>query len=829
LHSHMRSAILRRLEEPVALIEQSLQDVRYAFRLMRRNASFTFVAALSLALGIGVNALLFSIVNALLLKPLPIANPEQVVFLEPGGAFSMSFPAYLDYRDRSPMFDELAGYRIAPMDLEAGGGAVRAWGYLVTGNYFDLLGLRPGLGRFLDRRDDGPSGTPVAVLSYDCWRSRFGQNPGVIGSTIRLNRQPFTVIGVAAEGFRGTELFYRPEIWVPMALQPRIEVGNPWLANRFTQNTWVIGRLKSGVAPSEAAANLTSIAAQLAREYPASDRAVTFTVSPPGLVGSGLRTPVAAFALSVMALAAVVLLIACVNLAAALAARGNDRQRELAIRLSMGASRGRIVRQISIETIALACLGGGGGWGLATVGARALSALRVPVELPVQFDVHADIAVLGFAFAVSLAAALLFGVAPALHASRVDPNAALKGQRQRPIEPRGRVWLAGRDLLIVAQVSLCFVLLAACLVSLRGLHGALTMQLGMETRGVGLAGFELGLAGYDRAQREAFQRRALDEVRRLPGIVAAAYGNSLPLNIDRSTTTVFPESQPGLTRTDALSAVHYQVSPGFFSTLKTRFIEGRDFEWRDDGGATRVAIVNQAFVRTILRGETGVGRRFAFGRSGPLVEIVGVVEDGKYVTLSEAPRPAVFDPILQSPNTSTILLARSSAPELETVAAMRRTLNALDPSLPLYETTSLQEMLAFVLFPNRAAAVALTAFGLLAVVLAATGIYGVVSYATTRRQREIGIRVALGARRPEILRLVLARIGTLMAAGAAIGLGLTLVVSRILSSIVYQASPRDPLVLSAVFVSMIGLGLISCWMPARRALRLNPADVLKTD
>ncbi len=811
----------------VPLIAELAQDARYAIRLMRRSPGFTLVALLSLALGIGANALVFSVVNALVLEPLPVSRPQEIVFLERGGRYSMSFPAYRDYRDRNVTFEGLAGYRISPMDLELGDTSVRLWGYLATGNYFELLGVQPAVGTFFGPGDDRPGANPVAVLSYESWRRRFWRDPAIAGKTVRINRRAFTIVGVAGEAFRGTEVFYRPEIWVPMALQAEIEVGNPWLENRFTSNTFVIGRLKSGEAAQTAAANLTAIAAQLAHEHPNSDRPATFTLVRPGLIGDTLRTPVTAFTLGVLTLAALVLVIASVNLAAALTARGTDRRRELVVRLAIGAGVARIVRQILIETLVLVSLGGVAGWVLAVVGARALSGLQLPVEVPIQFDVRADPLVLLFAFAISMAAALIAGIAPARQASRTDPNETLKGAMGMPLSTRLR--LAARDVLVVAQVALCFVLVSACLLSLQGLREALTMRIGMEPQGVAMVGFDLGLARYEQPEQEAFQHRALEAVRQLPGIVSAAYGNSLPLSIDTSTTTIFPDSQPELQRWDAKSAIRYKASPGYFATLGTPLVQGRDFDWRDDSRRPRVAIVNQTFVRTILGVDRAVGRRFSYGRGSPPIEIVGVVDDGKYVSLSETPRAAVFDPILQAPSTNVVLMARSSSSEAETVAAIRRTVNTLDPNVTLYQTQSLREMLAFVLFPSRAAAVALSAFGLLAAVLAATGIYGVVSYAVARRVREIGIRIAVGASPRQILRLVMLRISTLVVIGGAIGLALSMATAAIMASVVYQASIRDPLVLAGVIASVILLGLLSSWVPARRALRLNPTVALRTE
>jgi predicted permease len=810
-------------------LERLAQDLRYGLRMMRRNPGFTAVSVLSLALGIGANTLVFSVVNALVLKPLPVAEPERVFFVQPGSRqyVSFSFPAYKDLRDRNVTFDALIGYRIAPMSLDATGGARRAWGYLATGNYFDVLGVKPAAGRFFHQEDDRqPGHSPFAVLSYDAWGARFARDPRIVGSTIRINRLPFTVLGVAPPGFYGTELFYRPEIWVPMMMQPQIEAGNPWLETRRTSNTWVAGRLKPGVSAAQAEANLNVIAADLGREHPASDEGLTVKLARPGLLGDGLRGLVKAFTLGVLLLAGLVLIAACANLAGMLIARGADRQREMAIRVSLGAGAGRLVRQLLTETLLLTGAGGLAGCVVAIAASYALSAWRVPVELPVQFNVTPDAWVFGFAFTISTLAGILFGTAPARQAARTDPNSALKGGDNR--RSAMHQW-ALRDVLVTAQVAVCVVLLSACLLSLRGLQQALRMPLGFEAHGVTVAGFELGLAGYNREQGQRFQQRARDAVAQLPGVRAAAYSNSLPLNIDQSSTTIYPAEPPGFRPSDARSAVYYQVSPGFFSTLGVRLLTGREFDSRDNAQSPPVAVVNETFARTILRTSDAIGRRFRYGPSRPLVEVIGVAEDGKYRALTESPRAVVFQPILQSYNSTTTLFVRSALPEEQIVNDMRHAIGGLDPELPLYGTGSLDRMLEFARFPSRAAAVALSAFGLLAIVLSVTGIHGIVAYAVARRRRELGIRIAVGASRAEVLTLVLRRTAALVAAGAGVGLVLSAAAARVLASVVYQASPRDPVVFASVCATMVVVGIMACWGPARHSLRIDPVMALRSE
>jgi len=806
------------------------RDLTYALRTIRRSPGFAFVAVVSLAIGIGANTLVFSVLNGLVLQPLPIAQPDRVVSIQPksSGYVAMSFPAYRDLRDRNVTFDGVFAYRMAPIDVEANGAASRGWGYLATGNYFDVLGVRPALGRFFTPAEDRqPGAAPLCVLSHAFWTSHFAADPAVVGTTIRINRLSYTVLGVAPPGFVGTEVFFRPQLWVPMMMEPQIEV-NPWLERRGTTNTWVAGRLKAGVSARAAESNLNAIGADLGRQYPDSDRGLDFKLSKPGLIGDALRAPARAFTIGVLVLAGLVLLTACANLASTFGARSADRAKEIAVRLSIGASRGRIVRQLLTETLLVAATGGALGYAAAYAGASALSRWQLPIEMPVQLDVQPDARVFLFTLTVSIVAGLLFGLAPARQASSVDTTTAFKNT-SGVMPGRRRRW-ALRDILVSAQVALCVVLVASCLLSLNGLRQALSMPLGFQPAGVSRVSFELHLAGYTLDQQVAFQQRALEAVRRLPGVTGAAYTDTLPLNLNQNSTTVYAERQASQqTMNRGRSAAKYAVSPGFFDTLGMTLRAGRYLDERDTGTAPRVAVVNETFVRNLLRTTDPVGRRFRTNPTGPLIEVVGVVADGKYQTLSEAPVAAVFNPILQDTQGTTTLLARSSMPTAATVAQMRQAVQALDPSLPLFATGSLNEMLALALFPSRAAATALTTFGLLALALATTGIYGMVAYAVARRRREIGIRIAIGARRLDIVRLVLSRIAALVAAGSVAGLALALLVGPLLTSIVYQTSPRDPLLLAAVVGIVSLVSVLASSAPTVRSLRIEPVAALRSE
>jgi predicted permease len=805
------------------IVDEAWHDVRHAARVLRDSPVFAVTAIASLALGVGATALVLSVVNGLVLKPLPVSDADRVVFVEREGWFpAHSFPAYRDLRDRNVTLEDLAGYRITTMNVEADGEVAREWGYLATGNYFDLLGVVPAAGRLMGQSDDGAAGSsPYVILSYDYWQTRFAGDASVVGSSIRINRAPYTVLGVAPEHFYGTEIYYRPSLWVPMSMQAQIEIGNPWLENRNTANTWIVGRVKAGVSLGEAQNELNAISRQLGQEYGQRTDGAAVVLTRPGLIGDRIGRPARQFGSGLLVLAGLVLLAVCTNLAGLLTARGTDRRHEIAIRLAIGAGRGRIYRQLLTETVLLSTAGGAIGMAAAAFGAAALSQWRLPIGLPVQLDVQPDVRVLTMVLVVSLLAGLAFGLAPARHAATTDAMAALKSDGAR----RER-WL-GRDMLVSVQVALCFALVAASVVSLRGLQSSLAMPIGLDPRGITIASFDLGLAGYSREQGENLQRQALDLTRATPRVRDAAYANSLPLSADQSYSDVYADEpavpQPGA----APSAYIYQVSPGFFRTLRIRLISGRDLEWEDGRDRQRVAVVNDAFARQIMRSPETVGRTFRFGPRGAPIEIVGVVETGKYQSLTEAEKPAAFVPILQAYNSTTVLLARSEPPDAEVAGAIRAAVKSLDPALPLTDVRPLDDLVGTALLPMRVAAAALSALGLLAVLVALTGVSGLVAYAVALRRREIAIRSAVGATGWGILRLLLLRVVGLLACGMLVGSVIVFAARGLLASVVYGASATDVVTLGTVAAIVALVGVAACWVPARRALAVEPAAVLR--
>ncbi|QOY85014.1 ABC transporter permease [Paludibaculum fermentans] len=799
--------------------DELAQDLRFAFRSARHHRGFTTVAIVSLALGIGANTAVFSVLNSLVLQPLPMAEPERVFFVQHDKEPTHSFPLYRDLRDRNATFSALAAYRIAPMGRETAQGAERVWGYLATGNYFDLLGTKPILGRFFHPGDEkGPGASPYAVLSYACWRQRFAGDPGMAGRTVRINGRPYTVLGVAPREFHGTEHFYWPEIWVPMMMEPQIEMRD-WLEDRNTWNAFVIGRLRPGITQQQAEANLDSVGLAVNQEHPSGGYVPRTRLARPGMIGDTGGAPVRGFLIGVMALAGLVLLAACANLAGLLSARSADRRREFAIRISIGAGRARLMRQLLTESMLLALAGGAAGCGLAYGLLSLLSEYRPPFDFPAQFAVKPDPRVMAFAVLITAVTGLLFGLAPVRQAWATETNRALRGAGS------GRRW-AFRDLLLAGQVCLCCLLVTACFVSLRGLSNALRMPAGFRSEGVTVAGFDLGIARYSADRGRQFQQEVLEKAKAVPGVVSAAFASAVPLTVDQSSTTLYAPGAMDDKRRDGVGASYFVVSPDYFSVMSTRLLAGRDFRWDDPPG---MAIVNETLARKVLGRTDAVGRRIVHGFRGEQVLIIGVVEDGKYESLTEQPRAAIFWPAARRYESSGLLLVRSNRPESEMAGLLRQCIAELDARLPAQNVGGLRQQLSYAFFPARAASFALSAFGLLAMMLAVTGIHGLAAYSVSRRVREIGIRTAVGARPGQVLSFVLGRTGALIAAGCLGGLALGFVASQGMSRIVYQASARDPVVLAGVVVTMAVISLASVYVPARRALSIDPLQALRQE
>jgi predicted permease len=807
-----------------------LQDLTVSWRRLRSSPGFALAAILTLALGIGANTTIFSLVNAVVFRPFGVQRQAELAMfnmhVSKGEFPALSYPDYKDYRERNTVMTDMALYRIAPMNLSRGAGEnSRIWGYLVTGSYFPMLGVNAVRGRVIGAEDDvNKGGHPVAVISYDCWQKRFAGDPDIAGKKVKLNGMDFTVLGVAPKSFIGTELIYMPEIWVPIAMLKQIE-GSDWTTERRNGNGMVLGRLKPGVSMKSAEQAISAITAQLAHEYPDADAGISIVLSPPGLGGTMLRGPVMGFSAVLMAVAGMVLLIACVNLASLLLARAADRRKDTAIRLALGASRGNLIRQLMTESLVLSILGGATGILLAYWLTGLVNAWSPPVDVPIIPHVTMDVRVMLFAAAVSLFTGVLFGLVPALQSTGTALAGAMRNDA--PSERLRRVSL--RDILVTAQVAMSMVLLIGSVLVVRSLQHAMSLHLGFEPRHAAALSYDLGLQGYDEARGREFQRRLLDKLRATPGIQAAGVIDGLPLTLHISNSTVFIEGKPEPRPGDAPMANMYAISPGYLAAMQTRLIRGRDLDERDQKGAPRAVLVNEAFAQQLLPGEDPVGKRFRHGKQGEWRTIVGVVEDGKYRTLSDAPTPTVFQAMEQNLTLNQTVIARSALEEAETVRVMRRAVLELDPSLTIFDAGSMTSELALALFPARLVAVVLGAFGLLAVVLAATGVYGIMAYAVSRRTREIGIRMALGAAPAQVLRVVLMRTAVLLAVGTVVGFGLAYAGGQFFGQILYGVSPHDPLTYASAMGLMAGVALVACWVPARRAIRVDPLTALRTE
>ena len=809
-----------------------LSDMRLALRQLRKSPGFALTAIATLALGIGANAVVFSVLNALILRPLNVPRSQSIFMVqriwqgvEPSP--SQSYPDYLDLRDRNRSFESLVTYHIpGAVAIDTGGNPSTIWPYLVSGNYFDALGIRPYRGSFFHATDEkGDNSIPSVVLTYAYWHSHFQGDPSVVGHTVRINKHPFTILGVTPAGFRGTELFFAPDLFVPIVDMPEIEGWNP-LHERGPHYTWVVGHLKPGVAPGQATADLNAIAASLAKQYPRDDAGLKFDLARPGLVGDTLGRPARAFMIGVMLLAGLILLAACANLGNLFAARAADRSREIAVRMALGARRSFIMRQLLTEAVLVSLVGGAFGLlgGIAIL--RWLSAWQPIPDIPINVPVNPDASTYALALLLALLSGFLFGMVPVRQVLRSDPWQIIRSGASG-IGGLRRFML--RDLLLGFQIAICAVLVTASLVAVRGLARSLHTDFGFHPQNVMLAETDLHMAGYTGDNEQQMQEKMLDAVAAIPGVTAAGYADRLPLSIGGNDSCVFNDNTTDYRPTNcAADAQQFDISPGYFRAAGTTMLAGRAFTLHDEKEAPIVAVINREFARKMFGSvQKALGGYYKIW-GGTRVQVVGIVEDGKYTTLTEDRQPAMFYSFLQQPSGTVWLVVRSRRGPQETAAALQRTLRGLDPALPLNIKTWTQE-LDSALFTARVASVALGVLGMLGAMLAITGIFGMASYVVSKRLRELGIRVALGAGRREVLRAALGRAFRLLAVGSAAGVILGLLATRVLSYIVYQATPKDPIVLCGVVATMLLLGLVASWIPARHALAVDPMILLREE
>jgi predicted permease len=802
-------------------------DVRIALRQLRKSPGFAITAILTLALGIGANAVVFSVLNAVVLKPVDVPNAQSLSMVQRFQFPSQSYLDYVDLRDRNRSFESLMMTNIiGPVGVDTGGDPSTAWPYLASGNYFDSLGIQPHLGRLFHAADEhGINSAPYVVLSYAYWHGHFHADAGIVGRTIKINKHQFTIVGVAPERFRGTELFFAPAMWIPMVEQPTVE-GQDSLQYRGNHSGYVLGHLKPGVTPAQAIEDLNSIGAWLAKTYPSEDDGVKFTLARPGLIGDMLGGPARAFLGGLMLLAGLILLAACANLGGLFAARAADRAKEMALRLALGSRRRLVLRQMLTEALLVSL--GGGALGLAggVLVLRLLSTWRPIPDVPINVPVYPDARTYLVALGLALASGLLFGMMPVRQVMLTDPWKVI---RTGAASVGGMRRLTLRDVLLAVQIAICAVLVTSSLVAIRGLARSMHSNFGFDPQRVMLVEGDLHMAGYSNEQSVEVERRMLDATARIPGVTEVGYTNNLPLSLGGGDSYVYSDATTDFRPTNnAADAMDYVISPGYLSAAGSKLLAGRNLAMSDDAKAPKVAMVNREFaVKLFGSVEKAIGGHFKYW-GGTRAEVVGVVEDGKYRTLTEDQQPAMFFSFQQQPSSGMWLVVRSDRDPAEISGALERTLHGLDAGLPFTIRTWSEEM-GSALFAARVATVALGVLGLLGAMLAVTGIFGMASYTVSKRLRELGIRMALGARRKQVLGAALGRAFGLLSVGSAAGLVLGVLASKLLSSIVYQAAPKDPLVLSGVVLTMLLIGLMAAWIPAQKALAVDPMILLREE
>jgi predicted permease len=804
------------------------KELLFSIRGLRKSPGFSLVAVATLALAIGANTVVFGVLNALVLRPLNVPHSETLFAIQRASdtTMPMSYPDYIDLRDHSSSFDGLAAFSIAPVALDTGSSSYQAWIEEVSGNYFDVLGIRPYLGHVFHRSDEhGANSAPYIVLSYAYWNARFSGDPGVVGQTVRLNGHPFTVVGVAPRDFEGTLLAFSPDFFAPIVNKEQIE-GADSLDSRSNHASvfMAMGHLKRGVSKTQAVSDLNSTGLYLEKNYPLDDTKMSFTLALPALFGDQMGRPVRAFITGLMLLAGLVLLAACTNLGGVFAARTADRSSEFALRLALGSSHRRILSQLFGEAVLISSVGGILGLFGSIALLHWLSAWRPFPRVPLHIAVNPDAKVYGVALLLAIVSGFLFGMVPMRQVLKVNPYQIIKSGS---IAKSGRR-ITLRDFLLVAQIAICAVLLTSSIVAIRGLVRSLHSDFGFDPNNTILAMTNLKLGGYEQSKVPAMQKRMIDTLMTIPTVTSVGLIDRVPLNStgvsDRNVFTV--DTTDLRVSNAAADAVQFSISPEYFHTAGTNLLYGRSFTWHDDATAPRVAIVNKEFAREVFGSPADAIGKYYKTSDGVRIQVVGLVQDGKYGSLTETQQSAMFFPIMQSPMKETSLVIRSDSDATQMTSTAKNILHGLDPGLAFLIEPWNKE-LDSVLFPSRIATLSLAVLGVMAALLAIIGVSGMAAYSVSRRVRELGIRVALGAQNRQVLSSALGPVIRLFAIGSVVGLFVGILASRLLAFIVYQATPRDPVVLSGVILALSLLGILATWVPARRAMSVDPAILMR--
>ncbi len=822
-------------------MESFTQDIRFGLRSMRKNPGFALICVLSLALGIGANTTIFTVVNAILLNPLPVADISRLVEIDTVDSktkvtqanatkLGMSYPNCQDYQRQNQVLTGISCIAFSTLTWSGQAEPRQVAGQLVNANYFDVLGVTPSLGRFfLPDEDTKPGGNNVVIVSHALWTNKLGSDPNVIGKTLTLNAVPYTVIGVAPKGFKGTFTIGPAEaVWIPVSMYGQALAG--FLKDNFNDRRFldmlVIGRLKPGVSRGQAEGELKTIASRLERDYPKENggRSVAVSALADAAVGVNQHGQFVVAGALMMGVVGLILLIACVNLANLLLARAARRQREISIRTAVGASRLRLVRQLLTESVALSLIGGVVGLALAFAGRQLLWANRPPFIERNDLDLSLDSHVLLFTFGLALLTGILFGLAPAITASKTDLAATLNagGRSGSATWTRGKL----RSILVISEVALALVTLVGAGLFIRSMHNAQMVDVGFESKQLLVMAFDLGSLHYDEVHGQQFYRDSIQHATSLPMVQAAAVASNLPLGGGLG-RTVFPEGKDEISGYRGTLTELNDVSPSYFDTLRIPLKKGRVFNDLDKKDSTPVAVINEAMAQHFWADQDPVGKRFHFFGETRLLEVVGVVGNTVINQIGEDPQPLAYLPLSQDFAPAATIQVRTSGDPRGAVATVRGQIQALDRNLAITNVQTIEEVLNQGLWAPRMAALLLTLFGVIALVLAGIGVYGVLSYSVTQQTREIGIRMALGARPAEVLRWVVSQGFRLAAAGLVVGLIAGLILMRFVASLLFGISAHDPITFGAVVLVLGVVAFLACYVPARRASRVSPLVALR--
>jgi macrolide transport system ATP-binding/permease protein len=818
-------------------METLIRDIKYGARFMIRAPGFALAAIVSLGLGIGANTAIFSLLDALLLTPMPVAQPDRIAAIYTSDFSSTkygssSYPDFQDFRERGNAVTDIAAYRITPVSMNATGESEMAFIEAVSGNYFSMLGVGAATGRLLGEADDRPGAAAAAVISYGLWTHRFASDPAVVGRTVQFNGRPFTIVGVAAREYAGGMRGLSMHAWIPMLVSRDLSPGERanWIEQRGSRGLMLLGRLRPGVSVEQAQAAFDVVAAQLYAAYPqqwrtirGSGRAISVVAERDARLHPDVTGPVAGFMAVLMVVVGLVLLTACANVANLLLARAAARTREIGVRLALGSSRARLIRQLLTENVLLAASGGVLGVVVAKWLMSVLMSFKPPVPVPVGIELRLDPSVLIFTLVLSVVTGLVFGLAPAWQASKTDIVPVLKDEAALGRTRRSRL----RSAFVVAQVACSMFLLVGAGLFVRSLLRARTIDAGFDPSNMIVMAVLPEIQGYNEPRGRALYESVVVRVSAVPGVDSATLAEHVPLGIGgsrRGTAIEGYQPQPG----EDTETAYNVVGPRYFETMRIPIVRGRSFTEADRAGAPPVAIVNEAFARRYWPNADPLGKRIsANGSDGPFREVIGVTPTGKYNTLGEEPRPFYYLPLWQEYHGTVTLHVKTAGDPRALIPSVREAVRAVDAAVPVFDVKTMDEQVLVALLPARLAGTLLGAFGLLALLLASVGIYGVMAYSVVQRTKEIGVRRALGAQTGNLLRLVFGEGMRLAAIGFAIGLAAAFALTRFAASLLYGITPTDPVTFIGALGILAAAALVACYIPALRALKVDPVTALR--